>query len=179
MNWMDIPNFDGYQVSDEGQVRTHNKVSFTDKHGARHWKDRLLVPKVCKHGISRADPRVDLWKDGKPHTIKIARLVAFTFLGKDINDSSLTVNHKDGDFQNNNLDNLELISLKDNINHGFDNGLYSKAIAITVKDKITGIKTAYRSMSKASTAVGHHKGYVHELFKRNVCEDERYVYQRV
>ena len=44
--WKDIPNFDGYQVSNCGRVRTYNKITFTNKHNIRHWKIRILIPKV-------------------------------------------------------------------------------------------------------------------------------------
>lgn len=35
--WKDIPNYDGYQVSNMGRVRTHNKITYTQKHGLRKW----------------------------------------------------------------------------------------------------------------------------------------------
>ena len=120
MIWKDIPNFEGYQVSDTGLVRTHNKVTCTEYHGIRHWKNRILKFKNAEK-TKRNQARVDLWKDGKPHSFVVARLVAFTFFEADINDHSLTVNHIDGDWQNNNLQNLELISLAANIKHGFEN----------------------------------------------------------
>ena len=39
--WKDIPDYAGYQVSNKGRVRTHNKTTFTKIHGVRHWKDRI------------------------------------------------------------------------------------------------------------------------------------------
>ena len=177
--WKDIEGFDGYQVSDDGRVRTHNKVTHTDKHGDRRWKDRELSYKVGKGHKNRGDRRVDLWKDGKPHTFLVARLVAATFIGGDITDRSVTVNHKDGNFLNNSVDNLELITLKDNINHGFDNGLYSTAIKIIVTDKVTGESTEHRSMSMASKFVGRCEGYISNLFRKGRYEDKRYSYSRV
>ena len=40
--WKNIPNYNGYQVSNLGRVRTNNKITHTDKHGDRHWKNRIL-----------------------------------------------------------------------------------------------------------------------------------------
>ena len=37
--WKDIKNYKGYQVSNLGRVRTHNKTTYTKIHGERHWKD--------------------------------------------------------------------------------------------------------------------------------------------
>lgn len=179
MEWRDIPNFDGYQVSNTGKVRTHNKVTFTEHHGYRHWKDRVLVPKVGINKRNRGDERVDLWKDGKPHTFIIARLEAFTFFGGDISDSTITVNHKDGNFNNNNLDNLELISLADNIRHGFENGLYSSAVSVAITNKQTGETNTYKSLSAASRYVGKYPGYVSGLFRRGKSEDKLYRYEKL
>ena len=176
--WKNIKGFDGYQVSDDGRVRTHNKVTHTAKHGDRRWKDRELSYKVAKGSSSRGDRRVDLWKDGKPHTVLVARLVATAFIGGELDDKSITVNHKDGNFLNNSVDNLELISLKDNINHGFDNGLYSTAIKIIVTDKETGLSTEHRSMTMASKFVGRCDGYVSNLFRKGKHEDKCYLYRR-
>lgn len=48
------------------------------------------------------------------------RLIASTFIG---NIDGLTVNHKDGNTLNNSLDNLEIISMLDNIKHAKENNL--------------------------------------------------------
>ena len=72
--WRDIPNYTGYQVSNKGRVRTHNKTTFTKIHGVRHWKDRILKFKGETYDTGY---RVDLWKEGKPYTKLVARLVAF------------------------------------------------------------------------------------------------------
>ena len=114
--WRDIKNYPGYQVSNLGRVRTHNKTSNTSMHQNRHWKNRILCFKKCKENIGN---RVDLWKDGKPHTFLVHRLVATTFL-EDLIDTDMTVNHKDGNRYNNNVENLEWLSLKSNIIHAYD-----------------------------------------------------------
>ena len=71
--WRDIKGYQGYQVSNLGRVRTHNKVTFTKRHGERFWKDRILKFKPytttnqkSKQGMGY---RVTLWKAGKPKTL--------------------------------------------------------------------------------------------------------------
>ena len=177
--WKDINGFEGYQVSDDGRVRTHNKITYTEKHGFRHWKDRELVFKVSKNGRSRADARVDLWKDGKPHTLKVSRIVAFTFLGGDLYDASLTVYHIDGDFTNNNLSNLELVSLKENIIHGFNNGLYKSAQKVVVTNKVSGESTIYRSMAEAGKSMGRSCGYVSKMIRDGVFENKEFMFELI
>lgn len=80
--WKDIPGYEGYQASTLGRIRSYNKITYTERHGCRHWKDRILSFKpssVSKHSSSQGTGyRVDLWKNGKPHSLLVARLIATT-----------------------------------------------------------------------------------------------------
>lgn len=176
MIWKDIPDFSGYQVSDTGLVRTHNKVTHTERHGDRHWKNRTLKFKSSKNA-KRNQARVDLWKDGKPYCFIVARLVAFTFYEADITDNSLTVNHIDGNWKNNNLKNLEIVSLADNIKHGFENGLYHRCKKVKVTDKETGEVVLCRSEAEASRRIGKCNSYIHEMIKNGKHENKRFSWE--
>lgn len=57
----------------------------------------MLKPKISKKDNCS---RVELWNNGKHKTFLLHRLVADAFLEKNIN-SEMTVNHKDGNRQNN------------------------------------------------------------------------------
>lgn len=174
-NWKDIPNYEGYQVSDLGRVRTYNKKSYTNIHGERKWKDRILSQKKSTKKNGRIDYRVDLWKDGKPHTLLVARLVAYTFYNKDINEKT-TVNHIDGDSSNNKLENLEIITLKENIQHAFNNELMPyKKIKIIDKDK--KICVIFRSMTEASKFIDKNHGYISGQIKRGKFENKNYKWE--
>lgn len=172
--WKDIPDYNGYQVSNLGRVRTHNKITYAKKHGERHWKDRILKfkGKTYKTGY-----RVDLWKCGKPKTFLVARLVAFTFNQEDINNHKLTVNHIDGNRLNNNLSNLELISLKDNIRHAFRTNLQHNQIKVKIEDKNTGTIIYPSSLAEGSKIVGKNQGYLSANIKRNIFENEKYKWE--
>lgn len=175
--WKPINYYDGYEVSNLGNVRTHNKSTYTKRHGIRKWKDRLLVPKGLNgKKLYKTGYRVDLWKDGKPHTLLVARLVAFTFYGEDINNHKLTVNHKDGNRLNNNIENLELISLEDNIRHAFDNGLMP-CHRIKITNKNTNNVCVYRSMSLASLGIKKSQGYISGQIKRGKFENKEYKWE--
>lgn len=185
--WKDIPNYSGYQVSNLGRIRTHNKITHTNKHGDRHWKDKILKPKEKKpkahskhQGKDGKGYAVDLWKDGKPKTLLVARLVAFTFYEKDINDHKLTVNHIDGNRLNNNLNNLELISLADNIRHGFETGLYDECCKkIILINKITQEEKQFRSLKSASLYMGKNKGYLSLQLGREKKENDEFYWKIV
>ena len=129
--WKDIKGYEGYQVSNEGRIRTYNKTTYTEKHGVRHWQNRVLSQKTAKDKAMR----VELWKDGKHNTVLVHRIVALTFLGEPP-ESNMTVNHIDGNRKNNHVENLEWLSLADNIRHGFRTGLYSSTFKpITLIDE--------------------------------------------
>lgn len=175
--WKDIPQYEEYQVSNIGRIRTFNKITYTEKHGARHWKNRILKPKIQCKKDGRKDYRVNLWKNGKPHTILISRLVAFTFLNEDINNRELTVNHINGNSIDNSLSNLEIVSLKENIQHALRNHLIDTCKRIKIEDKITGTIIYASSLAEGSRLMGFNLGYLSSKIKQNKWQNNRYKWQ--
>lgn len=171
--WKDITNYEGYQVSNLGRVRTHNKTTYTKMHGIRHWKDRILKERLDKKNKMLS---VLLYKNGKGKSFLIYRLVAQEFL-EFPKDKKMTVNHKDGNRLNNNLDNLEWLSLKDNIRHGFKNGLYHCQKAIKVKNKKSGQIYIYRSLSEACRNINQNHNYLSNKIKKGIFENKKYQWE--
>ena len=174
--WKNIKDYDGYQVSNLGNVRTHNKTTYTKKHGERHWKDRILKYKGKSY---KTGYRVDLWKNCKPYTLLVARLVAFTFYNEDINNHKLTVDHKDGNRLNNNLENLELVSIKENIQRAFNTGLMHNNKNIKLINKNNNYDRTYRSMAEASRVMNKNRGYISEKIKKGIYEDNNFIWKLV
>lgn len=174
--WRDIPNYEGYQVSNLGEVRTNDKITHTKRHGNRHWKNRILKVKgqTYKPGY-----RVTLWKDNEPKDMLVARLVAFTFYNEDINNRELTVNHIDGNRFNNHLDNLELVSLRENIQKGFETGLYSTCKKTKITNKETKEVKEFISMSRASKYINKGKSYISSKLKNKISENNEYKWQLI
>ena len=158
--WKDIPSYEGiYQASNLGRIRTApNKTTYTELHGQRHWKVRILKG---RGNNKNTGARVSLWKNGKCKDLLVARLVAMTFLG--IPKETDTVNHKNGNRLDNNIDNLEWLSLADNIRHAFNTGLMPyKKIKLYNKD----CELVFRSMALASKYLGRNQGYISLCIKR-------------
>lgn len=160
--WKDIPDFPGYQASNLGRVRSHNKVTKSARFPHRKWADRIIKDKVsAKDHCSR----VALWKDGICHDVLVHRVVADTFLGKN-SDTNLTVNHKDGNRQNNRVSNLEWCTRRENIQHGFNTGLYDSIMIGCSLVSAEGQRFDFRSLSKASEFLGKCPGYLSDRIKR-------------
>ena len=104
-NWVNIEDFKNYEVSNLGNVRSLNYRNTANT--------ALLSPGVDSDGYLI----VVLRKDNKSFTKKVHRLVSSAFIGDLVDD--MTVNHKDGDKQNNRVENLEIVTLKANIQHAF------------------------------------------------------------
>lgn len=101
--WRDIKGCDGnFQVSNIGRVRSFLR----DKDG------RIL--KLSDNGRGYAVVRITYKR--KKMSWKVHQLVASAFLGHTPNGNNMVVNHKDFNRKNNRLDNLEIVSSRENGN---------------------------------------------------------------
>lgn len=161
--WKDIPGYEGlYQASTCGRIRTaENKTTSTAFHGKRAWKSRILKTKKRKRPYGTYDERVDLWKDGTHKTLLVSRLVAMTWC--DGFRDGLTVNHIDGDTTNNSVQNLEWVTLKENIQKAFADGLYSASNKCQLKNETQTL--TFQSQVMASKFLGRYDKYVCNCLK--------------
>lgn len=109
--------------------------------------------------------RVDLWKNGKPNSLLVARLIATTFL-ENLIDTNMTVNHKNGNRLDNRIENLEWLSREDNIRYGFENGQY-KQISCTLISTLNNKEYTFRSLSQTSKFIGRSTDYIKRCKKEN------------
>jgi len=96
--WKDIKNYEGeYQVSNLGRVRS---IKFYEK---------VLKLSTSKDGYNN----VCLSK-GSKKSYRVNRLVAQEFLHFDMSNINIHIDHKDGDRNNNNIQNLQLLNIREN-----------------------------------------------------------------
>lgn len=159
--WKDIPGYEGiYEASTYGNIRTvEGKITHNKRYSIRRWKSRILKGKGCN---GKTGKRVSLWKDGKSTDWLVARLIAITFLGDP--PEGYTVNHIDGNRFNNNIDNLEWLSLADNIRHGFETGLYHSQKQISVTDGECNYD--FRSYAQLDKFLERHVGYTSNRLRK-------------
>ena len=140
--WRSIPEFDGYQVSSLGRVKSTDRFC-GDRPGVT--KGKILKPFRNKRGYLE----VNLYKNSKSTAKIIHRLAAKAFISNDFNKPQ--VNHIDGNKLNNKISNLEWMSNSENQLHAYSLGLQpSRAGENNIKAKITNknvteLKVLYNS----------------------------------
>lgn len=107
--WRNVVGYEGlYQVSNLGRVRTLAHVTNGKPHRARIRK----LTRNPKTGYFL----VNLSKDGKSKNLYVHRLVALAFV--DNPDNKTTVNHKNEIKTDNRAENLEWMTLRENLRYG-------------------------------------------------------------
>ena len=171
--WKPIPFYEGlYEASNLGRIRSvDGKITYSTRHGLRKWKGRILKNKT--HIPNKTTGyRISLWKNKKSKDWLVARLVAMAFIGIPENfehklvKKRITINHKDGNRLNNKVENLEWISLKENIRHAFDTGLMSSTQKPIILIDRNQIAKEFKSMSATSRYLNRNVGYVSLCLKK-------------
>ncbi|UOW66895.1 NUMOD4 motif-containing HNH endonuclease [Paraclostridium bifermentans] len=120
--WEEVPGFEGkYKVSNLGQVKTFNFMNTG--------KERVLKLTPDRKGYLK----VNLYGKDKHINMQVHRLVAQAFIPNQENKPQ--VNHKDGNKQNNKINNLEWVTNQENIIHAHKNGLTNPASNKTMLGK--------------------------------------------
>lgn len=115
--WLPIKGYEGlYEISNRGRVKALSRRVDSGK-CHREWKEHLSAYGTDAKGYFR----VALSKNGKSETRKVHRLVAEAFLPNPKNLPQ--VNHKDGNKQNNAVENLEWCDGSENLHHAYLIGL--------------------------------------------------------
>lgn len=117
--WKDVIGFEeSYKISDTGEVWSKDRYIVDSKGRKRFWKGQKLNPDIAPNGYYRVT-----FAYGRKNRVQryLHRLLAEHFIPNPYNLPQ--VNHKDGNKLNCSLDNLEWVTVKENVIHAYRNGL--------------------------------------------------------
>jgi len=107
--WKDIKGYEGrYQVSNQGRVRSLNRIITNCRGRKQVVKEKILKPENVFDGYER----VSLSRNGKRTHYRVATLVFEAFNGSI--PKGLEIDHINGIRTDNHLDNLRAVSHRDN-----------------------------------------------------------------
>lgn len=121
--WKDIAGYEGlYQVSNLGRVKSFERRWRTGKNNNIKRKHKEMI--ISKSKQIKSYHVVTLYKNNIQTQKGVHRLVAKAFIPNPENKPQ--VNHKDGNKLNNHINNLEWVTIKENMRHAAINGLKAK-----------------------------------------------------
>lgn len=110
--WRDVPGYEKcYQVSNLGRIKSLKRMVLSNKGFEMPKPELIRKGTITKQGYIE----IRLSKDGKKKCFKVHRLVLSAFCPSD--NPKLECNHKDGNKQNNRIENLEWVTPSQNSLH--------------------------------------------------------------
>jgi hypothetical protein len=110
--WVNIPQYPSYQISNYVQIKSLSKT-VNSKNGSK----RITKEKILKLN-KRSDGYITIQFGKKCQPLYVHRLMAIIFIPNPLNKPC--VNHKDGNKQNNNINNLEWVTYSENERHSMN-----------------------------------------------------------
>ena len=150
--WRDIPNYEGYQVSNLGRVKSLERK---DARGHKRKEKILKTARDC-YGYYR----VQLWKNSIGKFYKVHRLVWIAFNGQI--PEGYEVNHINEIKSDNRLSNLNLMAHKENLNWGTRNerSAKSKSKSILQFGLNDNLIKEFPSAMQAERETGFNQGHI-------------------
>ncbi len=164
IEWRDVFDNPGYQVSEEGQVRSSPRI-VTQPCRWGGMIQRTFEGKILKPGKNtKGYLHVSL---GKGNTQLVAKLVAQVFIGPCPDGAE--VNHKDGDKNNNSVGNLEYVTSTENNHHALRTGLRRMKVQDSEIPKLREM-AKMMSLREVGRRTGIHHSYVRYLIDgKRIC----------
>lgn len=128
--WKDVNGFEGvYQISNKGNLKSSDRYVDGKSGSRRFQKGKYQKPEITRKGYHRYTLSISRNQSVR----KLAHvLVAEHFISE--NNHKAQVNHKDGNKDNNSIENLEWCSNLENMRHAIENGLV-KPVYGTIRKK--------------------------------------------
>ena len=162
-SWKDIKGFEGYyQISNFGNVRSLDRYVINNKNGGERFINGKLMKLTKVKGREESDTKylvVNLRSYGSNKVSLVHRLVAEAFIPNPNNMPE--INHKDGNKENNFVDNLEWCTYSENNQHAIDTKLRKPRGIPVLQYDINGILVnEYKSATDAARMTKFGRGSI-------------------
>jgi hypothetical protein len=159
-SWKEIPEYPGYRLAPDGRV-------YSDK-----------IKGMRKPNTSGSYHMIQLCRQCKTKSITLHRLVAQLYGDAPADIKKNQVNHKDGNKDNNHIDNLEWVTPSENMQHAMDTGLNKCKKAIIQYDLKGNEIARYCSATKASKKLGISRSHIINVCRgqRKTCRESKWKY---
>lgn len=180
MQWKEIDGYEGYyEVSDSGLVRSMDRI-IVDKNGHKtfHTGKNMKLTRGKSHETKDGYFLVNLHKNSVSDVVQVHILVAKAFIP---NPCRLpTVNHKDGDKANNNVDNLEWASYGENNIHALRHKLRSPRGNPIVQKTLDGrVVNYFSSTCDATRKTGVSTGSISHCLNHRTKSAGGFVWEKL
>ena len=178
--WKDVVGYEGlYQVSTLGNTKSLKKQKWNRFVYITQPEKRLKQRNIKGYYVVR------LTKNGKYKNIGVHRLVAQAFIPNP--DNLPQVNHKDGNKQNNCVENLEWCTSSYNVKHAFDTGLKTQkkgienvcSKSVYQYDKNMNLLKVWGSMKEVEREIGVNHSAILRCAKKKQKTAGGYVWRYV
>jgi len=164
--WKEVKLFDNYQVSNFGNIKSKEREVFIKGKKSYIKKEKEIKGSIAKDGYKT----VSLKKEDKFITLKIHQFVAMAFLNHIPCGFKLVVNHKNLDKLDNRLENLEIITNRENCNklHLKSSSKYTGVCWDKSRSKwisMIQINGKRKYLGRYKTELDANNAYRNELFK--------------
>lgn len=111
--WKAVPNYEGiYEASTHGRIRSLDREITDKRAGVRRIKGRILKTENKVNGAGYQG--ISLCNSGIKEDFSVHQIIAQTFLEHEPKGYEKVVNHIDGDRLNNKVENLEVVTAREN-----------------------------------------------------------------